>query len=450
MAYTKIFAIRKRLDRTVAYATNEKKTRLDGTEEYTVELKKGEERLFASALNCESVETAYQEMMNAKVEWRKEDGVQGYHIIQSFKPGEVTPEEAHQIGLEFAQKMFGERFQVVVGTHLDQKHLHNHIVINSVSFMDGKKYRTNKKNYYQNIRRQSDAICRAHGLSVIKPKKKGKQYAQWKAEKQGKTTHQKLVMRDLDEIIRHSYTIQDFWQLLEKKGYQVKRGPNLKYTALKPTEGRVVRMEKLGPEYTVEAIQSRIRDQREKGPPKKPVLPPPKRYRMRGKTAGIRKKKVSGFMALYFKYLYLLQGTKKPQGRRPSYIARQELLRLDRYQQQFKYIQANHIETAGDLEDRLDKIREDLEQLAEERRPLYRKRKMGKEEEQEESSKQIEQLTAAMRELRRERNLCRRIQEDIPRVQGCWEEAKAGLERKRQREQAKQKMAKNKGRRVQR
>ena len=101
-------------------------------------------------------------------------------------------------------------------------------------------------------------------------------------------------------------------------------------------------------------------------------------------------------------------------------------------------------------EDRLDKIREDLEQLAEERRPLYRKRKMGKEEEQEESSKQIEQLTAAMRELRRERNLCRRIQEDIPRVQGCWEEAKAGLERKRQREQAKQKMAKNKGRRVQR
>ena len=89
----------------------------------------GEERLFASALNCESVETAYQEMMNAKVEWRKEDGVLGYHIIQSFKPGEVTPEEAHQIGLEFAQKMFGERFQVVVGTHLDQKHLHNHIVI---------------------------------------------------------------------------------------------------------------------------------------------------------------------------------------------------------------------------------------------------------------------------------------------------------------------------------
>lgn len=155
-------------------------------------------------------------------------------------------------------------------------------------------------------------------------------------------------------------------------------------------------------------------------------------------------------MALYFKYLYLLQGTKKPQGRRPSYIARQELLRLERYQQQFKYIQANHIETAGDLEDRLDKIREDLEQLAEERRPLYRKRKMGKEEEQEESSKQIEQLTAAMRELRRERNLCRRIQEDIPRVQGCWEEAKAGLERKRQREQAKEKTARNRERRVQR
>ena len=303
--------------------------------------------------------------------------------------------------MEFAQKICGGRFEAVVGTHLDQEHLHNHIVVNSVSFTDGKRFRCNRATFYQ-LRRESDEICRTHGLSVIEPKK------------QGKTTHQKLVMRDLDEIIRHSYTIQDFWQLLEKKGYQVKRGPNLKYTALKPTEGRVVRMEKLGPEYTVEAIQSRIRDQREKGPPKKPVLPPPKRYRMRGKTAGIRKKKVSGFMALYFKYLYLLQGTKKPQGRRPSYIARQELLRLERYQQQFKYIQANHIETAGDLDDRLDKIREDLEQLAEERSPLYVKKKLGKEEEKEEISKQIEQLTAAMRELRRERNLCRRIQEDIP------------------------------------
>lgn len=445
MGYVKVFVIHQRLDKTTAYATNEQKT----TE--TIMMEDGQERQvrYVDTVQCTNVEEAYQEMQETKRQWDAEDGVQGYHIIQSFKPGEVTPEQVHKIGMEFAQKICEGRFEAVVGTHLDQEHLHNHIVVNSVSFTDGKRFRCNRATFYQ-LRRESDEICRTHGLSVIEPKKKGKQYAQWKAEKQGKTTHQKLVMRDLDEIIRHSYTIQDFWQLLEKKGYQVKRGPNLKYTALKPTEGRVVRMEKLGPEYTVEAIQSRIRDQREKGPPKKPVLPPPKRYRMRGKTAGIRKKKVSGFMALYFKYLYLLQGTKKPQGRRPSYIARQELLRLERYQQQFKYVQANHIETAGDLDDRLDKIREDLEQLAEERSPLYVKKKLGKEEEKEEISKQIEQLTAAMRELRRERNLCRRIQEDIPRVQGCWEEAKAGLERKRQREQAKEKTARNRERRVQR
>ena len=84
----------------------------------------------------------------------------GYHFIQSFLPNEATPELVHKIGVEFAQKCFGEKFEVVIGTHLDRNHLHNHIVVNSVSFADGKKYHSNSKSYFGEIRKISDDICK--------------------------------------------------------------------------------------------------------------------------------------------------------------------------------------------------------------------------------------------------------------------------------------------------
>lgn len=140
MAVTKIYAITKNLWYSVSYAANEKKTGLDGVIEYAVNPDKTEKRLFQSCLNCKNIETAYEEMRNVKIHWQKENGVLGYHFIQSFKPDEATPEQVHQIGVEFAKICFGDKFQVVIGTHLDKKHLHNHIVVNSVSFLDGKKY----------------------------------------------------------------------------------------------------------------------------------------------------------------------------------------------------------------------------------------------------------------------------------------------------------------------
>lgn len=122
MGYTKIFAIRQRLDKTVAYATNEEKTRLDKLVDYAADPKKTKMRLYESCINCKNVDNAYEAMVSTKRKWGKEDGVQGYHIIQSFKPGEVTPEQAHAIGMEFAQKLFGDRYEVVVATHLNKHH----------------------------------------------------------------------------------------------------------------------------------------------------------------------------------------------------------------------------------------------------------------------------------------------------------------------------------------
>ena len=125
----------------------------------------------------------------------------GYHFIQSFKPKEATPKQVHQIGVEFTRRCFGERFEVVIGTHLDRNHLHNHIVVNSVSFADGKKYHSNAKSYFGEIRKISDEICREYGLSVIEPQKKGVPYGCSSCgSKTENRTVRSQIRADIDEI----------------------------------------------------------------------------------------------------------------------------------------------------------------------------------------------------------------------------------------------------------
>lgn len=126
MAVTKIIAIRDRLDKRVNYVVNSEKTSLDAGVAYITNPEKTEQTFFTKTINCHTIETAYAEMMDTKRYWNKMGGVLGFHIIQSFVPGEVTPTQAHEIGMEFCKRLFKGRFQVVIGTHLDKKHLHNH------------------------------------------------------------------------------------------------------------------------------------------------------------------------------------------------------------------------------------------------------------------------------------------------------------------------------------
>jgi len=164
MAYDKIIPIRSRLDHCIDYVLNPEKTA-------GLEL----------AMNC-SLDSAYKDMTETKQRWDKSGGVLGYHIIHSFAPGEVSPEQAHAAGVKFAQQLLGDRFEVIVATHVDREHLHCHIVCNSVSFVDGKKYRDDFKAYFGDIRTVSNEVSREQGLSVIEPKRTGKHYAEWNAE----------------------------------------------------------------------------------------------------------------------------------------------------------------------------------------------------------------------------------------------------------------------------
>ena len=187
MAYDKILVIHARLDKRINYALNEAKTK-----------RTENGQILQTAINCQ-LDTAYRDMLRTKRRWDKENRpIQGYHIIHSFSPGEVTPEQAHALSVEFAGRLLQGRFEAVVATHIDHGHIHAHIVFNSVSCTDGKMYRDDFKAYYGDIRGLSNDISRENDLSVIKPKGIGKPYAEWNAEKNGKPTVRGLIRQDID------------------------------------------------------------------------------------------------------------------------------------------------------------------------------------------------------------------------------------------------------------
>ena len=429
MAITKIIAIRDRLDKRINYAVNGEKTTLDAGITYAANPEKTEQHFFTSALNCESCETAYAEMQVTKRRFGKLGGVVGYHFIQSFAPGEVTPEQAHAIGVAFAQRLFGERYEVVVGTHLDKVHLHNHVVVNSVSFVDGKKYHSSPGSYYFEVRSPSDTLCRENDLSTIAPQGKGKHYAEWKAENTGKPTIRSIIRGDIDSIIGEAYTYETFLMLLRRRGYVVQNRPDRKYVTVLPPGGkRAIRLDSLGDGYTEQDIRRRLATQREGGAQTaRAIAYKGRRYRITGKRPTGPKKKITGFQALYLRYLYLLRGAhRKKNFRRVPSSMRHEVIRLQRYDRQFRYLWANGMTTAEDLEQRIAALEREIYDGEQQRKPLYRERRDAEDEAYKaQRSAEIDRQTAALREKRRELTLCRRILEDVPLVSRQVQQAEA-------------------------
>lgn len=412
MAITKIIPISKNLWYSVTYAANEKKTDLDGVIDYVINPNKSEQRLMQSCLNCSNLKSAYREMKETKERWDKTDGVLGYHFIQSFKPGEVTPEQAHAIGVQFAKECFGEDFEVVIGTHLDTQHLHNHIVINSVSCVDGKKYHSSPESYYNRIRLTSDRLCRENNLSVIdNPKGKGKHYGEWRAEKEGRPTIRGQFREELDEIIKCSYTMKDFWRNLEQRGYEIKRrqGKYAHPSVLPPYGKYPIRFDRLGKGYTLDDIQERIIAERNGIKTATPTqlknaIDFSKAYKH------IEPTKLKGFTALYYHYLYLFGKIKKKQTpQRVSFFMRDELIKFDRYQKQFHFLYANNIETVADLTDHHSLTKVKIDDLTEQRKALYAKRT---EENKDEVKEKAAEINVALRLLRSELRMCENIYSD--------------------------------------
>ena len=413
MAYDKIIPIRRRLDHCLAYAANEHKTDLAAALHYI-----GNERKNApphadrlrTGINC-TVETAYAEMQATKRRWDKCGGILGYHIIHSYAPGEVTPQEAHAAGVEFARRLLGERYEAVIATHLDREHLHCHIVFNSVSLVDGSKYRSDFKSYFGTLRGTSNAVSRERGLSVIEPEHEGRHYAEWDAEKRGRPTVRGMVRADVDAALLRSRSFSDFLTRLRVQGYEVRTEG--KYLAVRPSgSSRYVRLKSLGEDYTEDAIRARLAVPRAERQHLQPDKPPRKVKRYRVHAPMPPRKRVKGFHALYLYYVYLLRGKTPKRSRPVPFTIRQEAAKLRRYQRQFRFLRENRIETVQELSMLHDALQAQIDALTERRKGLYEWKRRGMDVTQELSA-----VNERLRQARRSLNLCRSIEADIPRLQ---------------------------------
>ena len=239
MAVTKTHPIKSTLKAAIDYICNPAKT--DGS-------------LLVSAYGC-SAETA-----DIEFAWTRRHAIDkgenlGRHLIQAFAPGEVTPEEAHQIGLELAKEILGGKYEFVLTTHIDRGHIHNHVIWNAVSFTDHKHYHSNKRSYYE-IRRTSDWLCKEHGLSVIVPRQeKGKSYAEHQAVRNGTSYKAKLKVT-IDRLLPACINLEDLLRRLQEEGYEIRRG---KYISCRASnQERFTRLKTLGVDYTEETLAARI------------------------------------------------------------------------------------------------------------------------------------------------------------------------------------------------
>ena len=405
MAYDKIRVIHTRLDNSLRYVMNAEKT-VDGVTG----------AILIGGINC-LPETAYRDMMQTKRRWDKVNRpIQGYHLIHSFVPGEVSPEQAQAIGMELARRLVGDRFEAVVSTHTDHAHVHCHIVFNSVSCTDGKMFRDNFKAYFGDIQGHSNDLSRENNLSVIEPKGTAKHYAEWNAEKSGKPTVRGLIRQDIDAVLIESFTLQSFYEALQKRGYTIKRGANVKHTAVKPPgSGRFFRLDSLGDGYTEADIRDRLN--RSRTEPDVHEIPeriylPQKRYKVKHRSpARWEKRKLSGLRRLYLHYLYLLS---PPRPRRCPipFPVRAGVRRLDQYKRQFALLHKYRIDNESQLSMLADALQADIDSLVLSRRELYRRKRGG-----ENVSAEIKEISLALRPIRRELRCCQQIKERIPQLQ---------------------------------
>lgn len=425
MAYTSVIPVR-RLDRAVKYVMNKEKTTavsLQDALDYAANRDKTEQSCFESSYAC-TLETAFADMRQTKEQWHKPGGVQGYHLVQSFAADEVTPELAHRIAKELADRVLGGRYEYVIGTHLNTEHIHSHIVWNSVSWIGGKKYHSNGKSYVTQIRAVSDELCRKYKLSVIDTENSNhvaKPYAEWLAEKNNRPTWRTAIRQDVDEAIQQSLTWRQFLTVLDRKGYEVRMGR--KYPVLRPPGKECfVRFKTLGKRYTPEAIQTRILYPQSYHPY---VENPPTIQHSRLHSGKKPRRKLTGLRALYYRYLYEL-GALPRKPRRPSYVVRQDAYKLDQRIRQMEFLSKHNIDTLEQLETHRKALQTEIGQLLTKRKQLPKT---------DDVQSQCESVNTALKQLRQEERLCRKIAEHSIEVQQHLTEARRDRAAQQQREQ---------------
>jgi len=418
MAVTEIWPVHNRADHLLAYVTNRDKTTntdyddLKDLIEYDANEIKTERKLYVTGINCEP-ENAYAKMKEAYKLNDKVMPIVAYHAYQSFRAGEVDAKTAHEIGIKMAEELWGDRFHVVVATHLNTNHYHNHFAICSTSFIDGSRYHDDKASKAR-MRAASDELCREYGLSVVEHRKykREKSFTEIIAERNGMPTLLSQMKEDVDRAISQSVSMKQFAFNLRQMGYAVNvRGreeePILSLTP--PGRSHPWRLSNhFGQEYSYNGIYDKIKDN-ERIPPMPEEKP--KRVHLRGGAENFMK--VTTLHAIYIHTLYQFGLIpKKNNHRRIPVELREDILKLDSIIEETRLLGLNHIDTDEQLSIYRGQTEETISELTEKRQNLRnRLRRCTDESEITRVKERVSEYSKELTHLRREVKYCDNIAE---------------------------------------
>lgn len=433
MATTGFWPIKGSLRDVIKYADNPDKTTnpkyldddLAAVLKYAENDDKTDKKMFVTGINCLAVR-AYEQMMITKRFYGKTSGNVAYHGYQSFKSGEVTPKEAHDIGLETARRMWGKDYEIVVTTHLNTDNIHNHIVINSVSFKTGKKFENHISDHIR-LREISDEVCKEFNKSVIENAKfyNGNKKTYW-LHKQGKKTHWDILRDDVDFAVKTAGNLMEFERIMINMGYWFNRNiMSVHPSVIAKGWQKPVRIDSLGEEYTTERLVKRIADNKifvssfvksERVHKTKPKHTPlaEMEYQLR------RVKYMDTLEAMFYLLLELLKSSNPTTNYKPplSPFMREEIRKFEQYQKQFKLLHDEKINTVSELEFFISDLSKQVSDLEKERSKVDNKRRRATTNEDKEFYKaEIRSISAKLNPIREKLKIAKATLESVPKVQ---------------------------------
>ena len=412
MATTSLWPINKTINNTIEYVENKDKTQipisnLSNTIDYASNKNKTEEQFYVTGINCDSI-SVYQDMMLVKKAYNKIDNIQGFHGYQSFKEGEVTPDVAHKIGIQLANEMWGDEFQVVVTTHLNTNHIHNHFVVNSVSMKDGHKY--NYSNHEMaRLRQTNDFICKEYGLSSLEEKVTRKNFDFSKY--MNHDNYSVRTQRDIDIAVKNSFNYQDFINTMKKMNYEViERYGKLSVRHINMK--RNIRIERqFGEDYTIDNIYRRIAEE----VPDKLTTEELTTYNYH-KNKYYKNKHSLGAMFLYFIFR-IKTYEKSPRNYPISEEMKKEINKMELYNLELRFMDENRIDSYEDLHCYKVICKEALDDLIYARKRTYEEKSKSKNNHiKDECDMKIDFYNESIKDFQTKIKTCNTIEENNKKI----------------------------------
>ena len=446
MAVTSIWAVTTHYERAIEYVMNPEKTiekpelspeaiaarkAVGDVINYASNSNKTEQMMYVTGINCNPKDAA-NEFMETKLMWNKTGGRLAYHGYQAFLEGDgqISAKTAHEIGVRLAQEVWGDRFEVVVATHLNTDHYHSHFVINSVSFRDGYKYRRTKSDYWK-MRLANDKLCKEYGLHIVVDPfgKSGRSYDEWQADRQGKMTVRGTIREDIDYAIKISRSEEEFAKTMKELGYEFKffqkDGTPLEHPGLKPPGAKgYFRFRGLGPDYDLVSIRRRIIEN---------SLSPGTSFLIEHNENREDQPKEYGLPFAYRSYcIRLYSFICKPKKAKREFISmaiREDIRKLDKYIAELDFIYKHEIGDKGSIEDKKANFVSELRHLLAERRRLNTEKEKAIRHHDSDlinaKTAEIGEISKQIREVRKQIKMCEELYIDSDKVmEAAYEELK--------------------------